>query len=153
MLAKSTPSRSAYLISPGASFIGNPDTLTNTVKNCTSLNYNYENAPKEGVRLMQELGYLSVVENNKSDILFSPNPTSDFIEINLDRWTPPSKWSPASSDIKIYSVLGGCVMTTLSLLRNATPPMEGNFRIDVSQLPAGVYFVRFNNKALPFVKY
>ncbi len=147
MLAKSTPSRSAYLISPGASFIGNPDTLTNTVKNCTSLNYNYENAPKEGVRLMQELGYLSVVENNKSDILFSPNPASDYIEINLDRRTPPDRWSP--SYVEIYNTLGECVISDVRHLEDV-----GHLkRIDVSQLPAGVYFVRFNNKALPFVKY
>ena len=74
-----------------------------------------------------------------------------------------------SGEIAIYNVLGEKILsvvnkhacslqkidvyqeTTPSLLRNATP-QEGNFRIDVSHLPRGVYFVRVGERVEKFVK-
>jgi photosystem II stability/assembly factor-like uncharacterized protein len=91
---------------------------------------------------------LNIVEDG---IRIFPNPASDYIEINLDRWTPPSsispsvRWSP--SEIKIYNTLGECV-------RNLTPTLsEGEgVRIDISHLPRGVYYIRIGNRTQMFVK-
>jgi photosystem II stability/assembly factor-like uncharacterized protein len=88
----------------------------------------------------------SVWESASSSSLFlHPNPASEYIEINMDSWTPPARWSPFA-EIKIFNTLGECV--------NLTPTLsEGEgVRIDVSHLPRGVYYVRIGNKTEMFVK-
>lgn len=64
-----------------------------------------------------------------------PNPTSDYLEINLDNII----LSEAKNPIKIFNTYGECVMTLMS--SNYLPQK----RIDVSHLPAGVYMVRIGN--------
>ena len=54
------------------------------------------------------------------------------------------------SEIEIYDVLGNRVFNSTPLLRST--PQEGNFRIDISQLPRGVYFIRVGDKTEKFVK-
>jgi len=78
-----------------------------------------------------------------------PNPATDFITINLDRWSPPSRWTP--SEIEIYDVMGIRIHSTPS----ASQPHlnEGNLRIDVSNLSPGVYFVKIGDRVEKFVKY
>jgi hypothetical protein len=58
------------------------------------------------------------------------------------------------STIKIFNIFGECVLTTPSSLRDDTPPKEGNFKIDVSGLIPGIYFLKLNNKltAIKFLK-
>lgn len=71
----------------------------------------------------------------KPQITISPNPASDYIEIN-----PGKVILSEAKDLKIYNALGECVI-------NLTPALsegEGE-RIDVSALPLGVYFVSVNN--------
>jgi hypothetical protein len=73
------------------------------------------------------------------DLMIYPNPAKDYITVTLK---PSEGLEPSvGSDIQIYNSLGENV-TTPSLLGNATPPMEGNFRIDISSLPAGTYFCK-----------
>jgi hypothetical protein len=81
-----------------------------------------------------------------NDITISPNPASDYIEINFGRWTPSVRWSP--SDLTIYNSLGECII-------NLTPALsEGEgARIDVSPLAPGLYFVTFNDETGLFIKY
>jgi len=50
--------------------------------------------------------------------------------------------------VKIYDVLG--IEHPVSFA--ATPLSEGNLRLDVSGLPAGVYFMRVGGQVLKFVK-
>jgi hypothetical protein len=57
----------------------------------------------------------------------------------------------APSAIQIYNTLGEKV-TTPSLLGNATPPTEWNFRIDISALPKAMYFVRIGSEIAKFMK-
>ncbi len=78
----------------------------------------------------------------------SPNPASDFIEISIPQNDHALKGMVEG--VRIYNVFGEEISTP-SLLRNATP-QEGNLRIDVSGLPAGVYFVRIGEKVEKFVK-
>jgi hypothetical protein len=85
----------------------------------------------------------------ESSINISPNPAGDFIKVTLK----PSEGFESSegSEIFIYNTIGERV-TTPSLLGNATPPKEGNIRIDISNLQKGIYFVRIGNETAKFVK-
>ncbi len=78
------------------------------------------------------------------DISISPNPASDYIEINLDRWSPPSRWTPSS--IRIYNSFGECIMSVVGAIHEL--PLQ---RIDISHLPAGMYFIKFGNYTEKFV--
>ncbi|MCX7737163.1 MAG: T9SS type A sorting domain-containing protein [Candidatus Kapabacteria bacterium] len=85
----------------------------------------------------------SDVENNyfnKITLIISPNPASFYIEINCD---VESGLRPVSAnEINIYNILGECVLSTPAL--RATP-QEGNFMIDISNLPNGLYYMKIAN--------
>jgi len=86
-------------------------------------------------------------ENHNVELNLYPNPASDYIELSLDRWTPPTRWSP-SDKIQVFNMLGVEV-------KDLTPALSKNgegVRIDVSDLPAGVYFVRIGGMVEKFVK-
>lgn len=75
------------------------------------------------------------VESN--DITIHPNPATDYIEV-----------SGGVGDVKVFDVMGSLVLT-----HPLTPSQEGGqYRIDVSMLPKGVYFVRVGAKMYKFVK-
>jgi hypothetical protein len=78
-----------------------------------------------------------------NDITISPNPATDYIEINVGNRHAYS----LQKDLKIYNSLGECVM-------HLTPALsEGEgARIDVSGLVSGVYFVRDGDRVSKFVK-
>jgi hypothetical protein len=90
----------------------------------------------------------SSVQNNLS---LSPNPASDFITLTFGFINPTLKRRVDETAIKIFNTLGEMV-TTPSLQSNDTPPMEGNFRINISALSKGMYFVRIGNETAKFVK-
>ena len=85
--------------------------------------------------------------NSKQKALFllAPNPARDYIELSIP---PSNKRGSEAVLVKIYDVLG--VKQHVSFA--ATPLSEGNLRLDVSSLPAGVYFVRVGGQVLKFVK-
>lgn len=76
-------------------------------------------------------------------VLVSPNPATEYIEI-----TKPSEgFEPSEgSEIKIFNVLGECVLTVRA--RQAVPLQ----RMDISPLPRGVYYLRIGNRTQMFVK-
>jgi hypothetical protein len=85
------------------------------------------------------------VKESEEGISIIPNPASDYITVDV------TFLRMQESEIKIYNIFGECVLSTPSSLRDATP-QEGNFKIDISSLPAGVYFVkRGNDKPMKFV--
>ena len=88
----------------------------------------------------------SVIENKNVDYNFSiyPNPSSDFITIQFSN----KELQPfaAEEKVQIFDVLGIEVMSLGTGLDLSTQ------RIDVSHLPAGVYFIRIGNKVEKFVK-
>ncbi|MFA7627736.1 MAG: T9SS type A sorting domain-containing protein, partial [Candidatus Kapaibacterium sp.] len=86
---------------------------------------------------------VSDLESN-SGLLIQPNPSSDFITIQFQ---PTEGFEPSEGyKVQILDVLGIEVMsvgTGLDLSQQ---------RIDVSHLPAGVYFIRIGDKVEKFVK-
>jgi hypothetical protein len=75
----------------------------------------------------------------------SPNPASDFIEINVG----VNSRSSLQSDVRIYDVFGQILSTPVC---SADTPASGGYRIDVSGLSPGMYFVRIGDKVQKFVK-
>ncbi|MFH1051242.1 MAG: T9SS type A sorting domain-containing protein [bacterium] len=97
-----------------------------------------------------EGNYLSVDELNNDEIKISPNPATDYIEINIGengrRQTADGK---RQGDIKIYNTLGECIMKSFL----PSPLGEGQgVRFDVSGLPVGMYFVRVGIDVESFLK-
>jgi photosystem II stability/assembly factor-like uncharacterized protein len=96
----------------------------------------------------------SVIDNSTAinDINIFPNPASDFITIHLNGVNPTVNRGVENTDIvKIYDVLGVEMMTTPSAVA-ATPPKDGNLRIDVSHLSTGIYFIKIGANVEKFVK-
>jgi len=79
-----------------------------------------------------------------SNIILSPNPATDFIEIDMRRWAPLAKWSP-SEGIRIFNVFGQIVLSVG--VQNFEP-----LRINVTSLTTGMYFVRIGDRVGKFVK-
>ena len=100
-----------------------------------------------------------IVDN--SDLLYEldiyPNPASDYIEIYFER-CPTSGRCRTSEIIQIYNVVGECVKKnpTPALLHTPAPLKrginEGVERVDVSDLPTGIYFLRIGDFVGRFVK-
>ena len=87
------------------------------------------------------------VDNNQ--MLLSPNPAEDFIEITK----PTEGLEPtevSSNAVRIFNVFGEMVST--SVCSADTSAGGGQLRIDVTGLPSGVYFVRVGDKVGKFVK-
>ena len=98
--------------------------------------------------------YVSVESDfNKEDnylesIIISPNPASDYIIINVGAGSKPA----LMDEIEIFNIFGE--KTTPSNLSGLTPLIakEGNFKIDVSNLSPGVYFIRIGDRFEKFIK-
>jgi hypothetical protein len=91
-------------------------------------------------------------EKNKDIFSISPNPAGEYIEIsNLNKGLQPLV---IEQEIKIFNLLGECVLSTGGAggTHPFVPSQEGKIRIDVSSLPAGLYFVRVGNWMGRFVK-
>ncbi|MBX3044370.1 MAG: aryl-sulfate sulfotransferase [Ignavibacteriae bacterium] len=86
----------------------------------------------------------SVEESNDLFVNIFPNPSSDFITIRLsDIGLQPFA---RAEKVQLFDMLGLEVMSVWIGLDLSTQ------RIDVSHLPAGVYFIRIGNKVEKFVK-
>ena len=98
---------------------------------------------------LSDLGIKSDVANEKTNINLeiSPNPAQDYIAIKqASEGLKPSE----GSKIEIYNIFGEKISTPSAF--QAATPQEGNFKIDVSNLPAGVYFVKIGDKFEKFIK-
>ena len=100
-----------------------------------------------GPLILKYVGKNTSVDNNiseKQEILIFPNPTNDFITIQFSN----KELQPfaAGDKVQIFDVLGIEIMSVGTGLDLSTQ------RIDVSNLPAGVYFIRFGNMVEKFVK-
>jgi|GEM_PF-5368803 len=82
-------------------------------------------------------------EKNTTNVIVYPNPASDYIEIQLSESFKLSE----SYFIKIYNTYGQCVINYELQITN----YDENIRIDVSQLPVGIYFLRIGNQVEKFV--
>jgi hypothetical protein len=97
----------------------------------------------------KEYQYSDLYFKDEVGFSISPNPASDYIEINLD--SPSIKRGQGGVSlpiIEIYNIFG-----ELQDAPPQTPPLEGRgLKIDVSNLPAGVYFIKIGDKFEKFVK-
>lgn len=86
---------------------------------------------------------VSVNENLSENIIFSvsPNPAADYVEINVR-----ANDNLSLQGILIYNTLGECVLNL------GVQYLEPKQRIEISSLPAGMYFVRIGNSCLKFIK-
>lgn len=89
--------------------------------------------------------YLTVKELAQNDKIISPNPATDYINIDM------SFLRMQESEIKIYDILGNEMHPPRQT--SSDTPQEGNLHINISTMPPGVYFVRIGNeKPMKFVK-
>jgi len=87
---------------------------------------------------------VSAEEENITTTTLSPNPATDYIEINN---VMLSETKHPVLNVKLYDVLG--------IEHPATswhPSKEGNIRLDISRLSPGVYFVSVGGRMYKFVK-
>jgi hypothetical protein len=85
------------------------------------------------------------VKESEEGKYITPNPATDFINVDM------SFLRMQESKIEIYNIFGEIVLSTPSSLRDATPQEGNKYRIDISTLPAGVYFVRVGEKFEKFI--
>ncbi len=87
-----------------------------------------------------------IIENSTgNDLVLSPNPAEDFIEISVGaQGTVPN--------IRIFNVFGKEILKSSDLNNSQFTILNSQLRIDVSCLPSGVYFVRVGNIVGKFVK-
>ena len=95
-------------------------------------------------------------ENSRNIMNIAPNPATDFITINMGSIGACSNEnnngsSPIAS-IEIYDVIGVLVAQTPTSVFNSQTENSELLRIDISHLPAGVYFVKAGNRFEKFVK-
>ncbi|MDT3739014.1 MAG: T9SS type A sorting domain-containing protein [Candidatus Kapabacteria bacterium] len=102
-----------------------------------------ENADGVYRKKLSELKPTSIAVNfpTDEDFLISPNPASDYIEINLDNVASPI----ASEKVQIFDILG------IEVMSESIQPMTGSHRMNIEKLPAGVYFIRIGDRVEKFV--
>ena len=92
-------------------------------------------------------------ETNHSNYIIYPNPTSDYITINLPSINPTLKRGvEAEVMVEMYDVMGILVTQTPTSVFNSQTKVLDLPRIDISHLPAGVYFMKVGNRFEKFVK-
>jgi outer membrane protein assembly factor BamB len=80
----------------------------------------------------------NVIINDNRISTISPNPSSDFIEISLERCRLSAGCTP--SDIKIYNIYGKCLYNYESRITKYE-----DVRIDISHLHIGLYFIQIGD--------
>jgi hypothetical protein len=99
-------------------------------------------------------------QNWINNVSLYPNPASEYIEINIANVVEPGLRPVStefSEEIRVYNALGECVKNPTPDLIHTPAPLErgireGVLRIDVSDLPAGIYFIRIGDAVKSFVK-
>jgi len=89
-------------------------------------------------------GLLSVNTYSEQEILISPNPAGDYVEINVH---PLER---GSGSLLVFDVLGIKQSTSVNFVDSTAG--GGQVRIDVSHLSPGVYFVSVDGRMYKFVK-
>jgi hypothetical protein len=104
-------------------------------------NYNCYNIGIEWVRLVS-----SVINQKSFSLSISPNPATDYINIKPSEGFEPSE----GYKIQIFDILG----IEMSFAGGGVNKVDGggSIRIDISNLPAGVYFIRIGDKVEKFLK-
>jgi hypothetical protein len=86
----------------------------------------------------------SVDENNVNGGMISPNPASDFIEISIPDIDTHTLKGVVENGVQIFNTLG--IEVGLSSL------IDDKNRIDISNFPFGVYFIKIGDRVEKFLK-
>jgi len=86
---------------------------------------------------------VEIIENG--EIVLSPNPASDYIEINIERCATLQKCG--TSEVKIYNTYGELVISDVQHLGDVRHLQ----RIDISHFPVGLYFIQVGNYSEKFM--
>ncbi|OGU55828.1 MAG: hypothetical protein A2X64_11340 [Ignavibacteria bacterium GWF2_33_9] len=89
-------------------------------------------------------------QDNNPEISLYPNPTTDYITIDLSNYT--LKGVVDGQAIRIFDVLGNEVLTNAIENSVETQNFVSLQKIDVSALPPGVYFVKVGDVVQKFIK-
>lgn len=81
---------------------------------------------------------ISSVNNEINDVLLFPNPAEDFLFLSFENFN--------YDNLEIYDILGNKVIVE-SILYRSSP-----YKIDISGLNAGVYYLRIKDKNYKFIK-
>jgi hypothetical protein len=139
LAATRTIIKSPFTDEPNTYYFGGKDAGgTNPIFHNTA--WIYKGVLRKGTTDISEESY-----EPKRGILISPNPASDYIEINLDKVI----LSEAKNPLKIYNTLGECVIE-MQDVRHLRDVGHLN-RINISHLPAGLYFIQFGNYSQKFM--
>jgi hypothetical protein len=94
-------------------------------------------------------------ENSNNELLVSPNPAEEYIEITFESINPNHSLSinptlkrgvDEQSEIYIYNTLGEEVLT------ESIHPMTSSHRLNIESLPKGMYYVKAGNRMVKFMK-
>jgi hypothetical protein len=122
---------------------GQISSLLNIAYGGHELNSNYVARTKEFFERFLLTNSVLSEGNNLEELIISPNPASDYIEIYLDKVI----LSEAKNPVKIYNTFGECVIDL-----TPTPLQKGEgLRINISHLPVGIYFLKFGNYLKKFI--
>ena len=94
-----------------------------------------------GERTLLKYSELTEVDDNIHEpiLSISPNPARDYIDINFEKcWT-------SEEEIEIYNILGEKVAS------ESIHPPAGSHRMNISNLPAGLYYIRIGNYSDKFL--
>jgi hypothetical protein len=86
----------------------------------------------------------SVNNRSENENILYPNPTGDFIIINLSNKGLQSL--EAVEQVQIFDILG------IEVMSDSIHPMTSSHLMNVEKLPAGVYFIKVGNQVKKFVK-
>jgi hypothetical protein len=123
--------KSPFAEEPNTYYFGGYDAAKDTSNN-TSWIY-------KGV--ITQSSFVDETKEHNNNLMLSPNPASDYIEINLDKVI----LSEAKNPVKIYNTFGECVMTQF------IHPMTPSHRMNIEHLPVGIYFIQFGNYTEKFM--
>jgi hypothetical protein len=99
--------------------------------------------------------------NNSSSVDIYPNPASDYIEISIPDIDNQTLKGVVENGVQIFNTLGiEVAQTPPSVIYNSISNDEKTtqtgaselLKIDISHLPAGVYFIKIGDKVEKFVK-
>jgi hypothetical protein len=102
----------------------------------------------DAVNMIQLDWTVGVPQYNEHDynLNIKPNPAGDYIEIDVGA----NGRSPLQqNEIRVYNSIGECV---LEVVANVETLHATSLRIDTSELPPGIYFLRCGGQCAKFVK-
>ncbi len=130
------------LIEGSKAFIGFTSATGSSYQNTDLLSWSFCHYPGSFINGIEEPDNFP----QQNELSIQPNPSSDFIEISVGA-------QGSVPDIRVFNVFSEIVLKSSEVLNNSQFSIHNSqLRIDVSGLPAGVYFVRIGDKVSKFIK-